>query len=86
MHDGRIQSRIKTVEQSQQTVLIHLSTWLRSPSRENRLRLDGSLERMEVEIDRLLCPSKLIRRDSSLRTPDVPPPIRGRGRPKTVVG
>jgi len=86
MHNGHIESRIKAVEQVQATVLIHLTTWLRSPSRENRLRLDASLVAMEDELDRLLCPAKLVRRESSLRTPDIPPPIRGRGRPKTVVG
>ena len=54
-----IEARINAVAQAQATVLIHLGTWLRSPSKENRQRLDESLMACDDTIDQLLCPHKL---------------------------
>jgi len=45
-----IESRVNAVAQAQSTILIHLATHLRSPSKETRDRLEQSL----IEVDQLL--------------------------------
>lgn len=63
MGNASVESRMNAVAQAQATVLIHLGTWLRDPSKDNRVRLDQSMAECEDVLDRLLCPFRLTKRD-----------------------
>jgi hypothetical protein len=67
MHPATIESRINAVQQAQSTVLIHLGTWLRNPSKDNRQRLDDSLIACDDVVDRLLCPNNLTKATMAAR-------------------
>jgi hypothetical protein len=67
MHPATIESRISAVQQAQSVVLIHLATWLRSPSKENRQRLDDSLIACDDVIDRYMCPTQLTKANMAAR-------------------
>jgi hypothetical protein len=61
MWDKAIENKVAAMAQAQATVLIHLGTWLRSPSRETRSRLEESLMVCDDTIDVMLRPERLSR-------------------------
>ncbi len=52
-------ARLAAVELAQATVMIHLRTWARNPTRETRQRLEEALIACDDAVDRLLCPQRL---------------------------
>ena len=78
-----IEAKVAAVAMAQNTVLIHLGTWMRSPSRESRQRLEESMTICEDTIDKLLCPFRLDR--DNLSAIAEAPNMKNRGRPRKRV-
>ena len=76
-----VDTRVAAIEAAQNVVLASLTDWLRSPSKETRLKLEASLMDCDDALDRMLGPRGVFSRTSPRRKPTGRPP----GRPPNKV-